>query len=350
LLTGANRILQLLLMPLGWLYGGVMAVRNWLYDRNLKKVYRFSVPVISIGNLTVGGTGKTPHVEYLIRLLKNRYGVATLSRGYGRRTKGFLLANAQATAATLGDEPYQLYLKFAPEVTVAVGERRAEAIPAILQAQPRTGAILLDDAYQHRSVAPRLSILLTDYNRPFYGDFVLPAGRLRESRGGASRADMIIVTKCPPDLSRTSQQEITRRIEQYKRPEVPVFFTGIRYGEPVPFGGAGGAFNPDVVLVSGLANAAPLENYVRQRFRLLEHLEFRDHHRYGPVDLAAMRKALEETSGRTVLTTEKDYVKLIGPELREQAARLPLFYLPIEVFFLEKQPEFDALMGRLAFA
>lgn len=337
-------------MPLSWLYAGIMAIRNWLYDRNLKKVHRFSVPVISIGNLTVGGTGKTPHAEYLVRLLKKEHQLATLSRGYGRRTKGFLIADAQASAATAGDEPYQLYLKFAPEVTVAVGERRAEAIPAILQAQPRTEAVLLDDAYQHRSVSPRLSILLTDHNRPFYEDFVLPAGRLRESRSNASRADIIIVTKCPPELSHADRQEIFRRTERYKRPRVPLFFTGIRYGEPVPFGEAGATFSSDVVLVSGLANAAPLESYVRQRFRLLKHLEFRDHYRYGPADLVAMRKALEETGGRTVLTTEKDYVKLIGPELREMAAQLPLFYLPIEVFFLERQPEFDALIQSLAFA
>ncbi len=336
-------------MPLGWLYAGIMAIRNWLYDRNLKKVHRFPVPVISIGNLTVGGTGKTPHAEYLIRLLKKDYQLAMLSRGYGRRTKGFRLAGEDATAASIGDEPYQLYRKFAPEVTVAVGERRARAIPAILQHLPGTGAVILDDAYQHRSVAPRLSILLTDYNRPFYQDHVLPAGRLRESRSGARRADIIIVTKCPAGLSKADRQQITARTDRYKRPEVPVFFTGIRYGEPVPFGGAGALFSPDLVLVSGLANADPLESYVRQHFRLLKHLEFRDHHQYRIADLVTMQKALEETGGRTVLVTEKDYVKLIGPELRDLAAQLPLFYLPIEVVFLERQAEFDALVEHNAF-
>jgi tetraacyldisaccharide 4'-kinase len=173
---------------------------------------------------------------------------------------------------------------------------------------------------------------------------------LRESRNGARRADIIIVTKCPLELSGVDRQRITARTDWYKRPEVPVFFTGIRYGEPVPFGGASASFSPDLVLVSGLANATPLESYVRQHFRLLKHMEFRDHHQYRSADLAAMQEALQETGARTVLVTEKDYVKLIGPEFRELAAQLPLFYLPIEVVFLERKAEFDALVKRSAFA
>ncbi len=342
-------LLRVLLLPFAGLYALVMAVRNKLYDLNLKKTYRFRVPVLAVGNLTVGGTGKTPHVEYLVRLLGDRYRVATLSRGYGRQTKGFRLAGPADTAATLGDEPCQLYRKFAPAVTVAVGERRAEAIPAILQAHPATDVIILDDAYQHRSVMPRLSILLTDYNRPFFRDHVLPAGRLREARRGAGRAHVVIVTKCPGDLDATGQSAITDAVHQYARPEVPVFFTGIRYGAPVAFGN-GAAFHPDVVLVSGLANPAPLERYVRGQFRLLAHLAFRDHHRYGAADLHRMEGALAETGGRALLVTEKDYVKLLSPDFAGFTGRLPFFYLPMEVFFLEGGSRFDALVRQAGFS
>ncbi len=342
-------MLRVLLLPFSWLYALVMAVRNGLYDLNLKKTHRFPVPVLGVGNLTVGGTGKTPHVEYLIRLLQPRYRVATLSRGYGRQTKGFRLAGHADSAATLGDEPYQLYRKFAPAVAVAVGERRAKAIPAILQAHPETDVIILDDAYQHRSVTPRLSILLTDYHRPFFRDHVLPAGRLREARRGAGRAHAVIVTKCPADLGATERQSITAAVRRYARPAVPVFFTGIGYGTPVAFGN-GEVFHPDVVLVSGLGNPAPLERYVRGQFRLLAHLAFRDHHRYGTADLQRMEETLAETGGRALLVTEKDYVKLLSPDFAGFTGRLPFFYLPMEIFFLEGGSRFDALVYQAGFS
>ncbi len=342
-------LLRVLLSPFAWLYALIMAVRNKLYDLNIKKTHRFPVPVLSVGNLAVGGTGKTPHVEYLVRLLQPHYRVATLSRGYGRQTKGFRLADHTATAATLGDEPYQLYRKFAPAVTVAVGERRAEAIPAIMQVRPETNVIILDDAYQHRSVTPDLSILLTDYHRPFFRDYVLPAGRLRECRGGAGRAHAIIVTKCPTGLGDVERQTIAAAVQRYTRPEVPVFFTGIRYGLPVAFGN-GAAFHPDVVLVSGLANPAPLESYVRAQFRLLTHLDFRDHHHYGEADLRRMEGALAETGGRSLLVTEKDYVKLVSPDFAGFTRRLPFFYLPMEIFFLENGNQYDELVRRTGFS
>jgi tetraacyldisaccharide 4'-kinase len=336
-------------LPFAGLYALVMAVRNKLYDLNVRKTHRFPVPVLSVGNLSVGGTGKTPHVEYLVRLLQPHHRVVTLSRGYGRQTKGFRLAGNKDSAATLGDEPYQLFRKFAPAVTVAVGERRAEAIPAILEAHPATGIIILDDAYQHRSVTPNLSILLTDYNRPFFRDHVLPAGRLREARSGAGRAHAIIVTKCPNDLGSAQRQTITAAVRRYARPEVPVFFTGIRYGAPVAFGNEM-AFHPDLVLVSGLANPAPLESYVRGQFRLRAHLAFRDHHRYGEADLRRMEGALGETGGRTLLVTEKDYVKLVNPDFATFTRRLPLFYLPMEIFFLEGGRRFNELVRRAGFS
>ncbi len=341
-------LLRLLLTPFAWLYALVMAVRNQLYDLNLKKTHRFPVPVLGVGNLSVGGTGKTPHVEYLVRLLGAQYRVATLSRGYGRQTKGFRLAGDADSAATLGDEPYQLYRKFAPAVTVAVGERRAEAIPAILRAHPGTDVIILDDAYQHRSVTPNLSILLTDYSRPFFRDHVLPAGRLREARSGAARAHAVIVTKCPAGLSPARQQEIASAVRRYARPEVPVFFTGIRYGAPVAFGSEK-TFHPDVVLVSGLANPAPLESYAREQFGLRAHLAFRDHHRYGEADLRRMEGTLAQTGGRALLVTEKDYVKLVSPAFAGFTGRLPFFYLPMEVFFLDGGGRFNEMVRKDGF-
>jgi tetraacyldisaccharide 4'-kinase len=194
-------VLRILLLPVAWLYEGITRLRNWLYDKGYKKSTSFPLPVISVGNLTVGGTGKTPHVEYLVRLLKDQRQLVTLSRGYGRQTKGFLIADEQANAATIGDEPMQFYQKFGHQIKVAVGEKRVPAIEQILRLYPKTEIILLDDAFQHRAVRPCFSILLSDYHRPFYTDFVLPAGRLRESRKGAGRADAVIFSKCPQNLS-----------------------------------------------------------------------------------------------------------------------------------------------------
>ena len=190
-------LLRILLFPFSWLYYLITQIRNRLYDRGLKPSVKFELPVICVGNLTVGGTGKTPMIEHLIRLLQNRFKVATLSRGYGRATKGIRIAGPSENASTIGDEPFQFYTKFGKRITVAVGEERALAIPTILQECSDTQIILLDDGFQHRKVSPGFSILLTDYHRPFYNDFLLPSGRLRESRWGAERADVIVVTKCP---------------------------------------------------------------------------------------------------------------------------------------------------------
>ncbi len=329
-----------LLLPLGWLYASIMAVRNFLYDKGLKESHRFPLPVICVGNLSVGGTGKTPHTEYLIRLLQKQYPVATLSRGYGRKTKGFIIADTTSTAERIGDEPLQLYQKFSPGVMVAVGEKRAAAIPRIVAAKPETQVILLDDAYQHRSVKPSFSILLTDYNRPFYQDYVLPAGRLRENRSGAHRADVVIVTKCPADLSGAQQAQITRQVRRYAATHTPVFFTGIRYGAPVAFGNTT-TLDDTVMLVTGLANAVPLEAYISQKFTLLKHLAFPDHYQYQPADLSRIETEFIRSGARALVTTEKDYVRYRLPGLAEVTKRLPFFYIPIEVYFLTGQAAFN---------
>lgn len=277
-------------------------------------------------------------IEFLIKRSvsqqPNRPGAtATLSRGYGRQTTGFRLADATDTASTIGDEPLQLYRKFSPAIQVYVGERRAEALQSIRALQPGTDQVLLDDAYQHRAVQPHLNILLMDYNRPFYSDYPFPAGRLREGRHGARRADAIVVTKCPTDLFATEQQRISAKIRPYARPDVPIFFAGLRYDQPVSFAtGQAVSGISDVVLVSGLANADPLEHYVRQTYRLVRHVPFPDHHAYSRPELDSLLATLPAQTA--LMTTEKDWVKLDALLTDHERATLPLYYLPVAVQFL----------------
>lgn len=315
-----------------------MRLRNAFYDNGLFKKQRPALRVISVGNLTVGGTGKTPMVEYLIkRYLANWPSdgpeTATLSRGYGRTTKGFRLATDADTAATLGDEPLQLYRKFGRSVIVCVGERRADALYQMQQQFPQLRRVLLDDAYQHRAVDPHLNLLLSDYNRPFYADYPFPAGRLREGRSGAGRADAVIVTKCPSALSTDEQQQIRRSVHRYSGAGVPVLFAGLQYGQPVAYA----TQQPtdtlrSVVLVSGLANADPLDAYVRQAFDLLTHHRFADHYAYQRADLD--RLLADRPPGAALLTTEKDWVKLDALLTTDERATLPVYYLPVSVQFL----------------
>ncbi|WP_154175307.1 tetraacyldisaccharide 4'-kinase [Larkinella terrae] len=340
-----------MLTPLNWLYGGITDVRNLLYDSSITKSLRPPIYTISVGNLTVGGTGKTPHVDYLVDLLKKTAPTATLSRGYGRRTHGFRIATDVDTADTIGDEPLLLYRKHGKtagpdqvRVTVSVGEKRAEAITKLLEYSSDLQVIILDDAFQHRPVQPHLNILLTDFNRPFYQDQPFPGGRLRERRHGARRADLIVVTKCPDNLSSAEQTGIRQRIQVYSRADVPVFFTGFRYGKPVCFlpelgvQARNGEEVKSVVLVSGIARPEPLEEYVKARFSMLRHLQFADHYRYTPDDLEKIQRAVPP--GAAVLTTEKDFVKL-APLVAEMGADATgFYYLPIEVKFLKDENRF----------
>jgi tetraacyldisaccharide 4'-kinase len=333
-------MIRILLFPFAVLYDVVTRLRNVLYDRRIKPSVAFEIPVISVGNLTVGGTGKTPMIEYLIRLLSPQYTLGVLSRGYGRSTKGYIRLSEKDTAETAGDEPLQFFRKFGEKVTVSVGEERALAIPMMLQENEAIEAILLDDAFQHRKVRPSLNVLLSDYTRPFYRDLLLPAGRLRESSSGAARADVVVVTKCPPELSEDQKLSIEKRIR--KLSGKPVFFTTISYGLPVPFSGTVQPVSEEVVLVSGIANHEPLLEYVRKHYRLVAHLRYADHHQYTERDVEEI--AGKVASGTSVLTTEKDMVKLDVPRFMSHLQRKPFFYLPITVQFLKNEEDFDALI------
>ncbi|MBX0332063.1 tetraacyldisaccharide 4'-kinase [Pontibacter sp. HSC-14F20] len=337
-------VLRFLLWPFSILYGGIMLLRNWLYDKGWLRSQRFDLPVISVGNLTVGGTGKTPHVEYLLRLAGNKK-AAVLSRGYQRKSKGFVLADEHATAETLGDEPFQYHRDF-PDAVVAVCESRPAGIAQLLDLQPATEVVILDDAMQHRPVSPSLNLMLTDYGRPFYKDHVLPTGLLREPRQGARRADAVIVTKCPADLTPAKFTDIALQVKRYSRSDTPVFFSAFRYGNPVGIGKAP-QLSKYVLVLTGIANARPLLRFLTDNgYEVVQHLEYPDHHNYTLADLEKLQALVEGEQGKelSIITTRKDAVKLTDGILANTTSRLPIFYVPIEVYFLQQGEAFDAMI------
>ncbi len=342
-------MLQIILWPLSFLYQAATGFRNHLYDINYKHSIEFTPFVIDVGNLSVGGTGKSPMIEYMVRLLQPAYPLAVLSRGYGRKTHGFRLSDATDTAETLGDEPFQFYRKFAalPNVAVAVGEERVAAVPEILMHHPDTEVILLDDALQHRAIAANLHILLTTYQRPFYNDHLLPVGRLREARTGARRADVVIITKCPPALPEAERQTILMHVWQYTGKQVPVFFTGIQYEPPKAVFVESRPFGGKVMLFSGIANSTVFEAYVRSRYEVVGSISFGDHYRYGSSAIKKLVAAAKHTGeGTCLLTTEKDMVKLISDPTAAVFEDVPLFYLPIQTYFLHDEETFKHVVLR----
>ncbi|MDX5437373.1 MAG: tetraacyldisaccharide 4'-kinase, partial [Pontibacter sp.] len=271
--------------------------------------------------------------------------VATLSRGFKRRIKGFVLADAHATANSLGDEPFQYHLDF-KDVDVVVCEDRVKGIEQMLSLLPELQVIVLDDAMQHRPVQPSLNMLITDYNRPFYKDHVMPAGRLREPRSGARRADVVIMSKCPPEMTTDEMEQVRGQVKRYTRPDAPVYFSTFVYGKPVPVGKTV-PLPKQVLLLTGIANAEPLKQYLSaQGYTILKHLTFPDHHNYTSHDLEQVQQLLQQKAyaGTAVLTTRKDAVKLTDTGLRLLTEKLPVFYVPIEVKFLADGEVFDALV------
>ncbi len=325
---------RILLFPFALLYWLVIGIRNWLFDKQILKTAEFGLPLICVGNLSVGGTGKSPMVEYLVERLKNDFKVATLSRGYKRKTKGYLLASDNTTALDIGDEPMQFHIKF-PAVPVAVGEERIEAIPQLLHDRPETEVIVLDDAFQHRSIRAGLNILLTDYGNLFTRDFYLPTGDLRDLKRSYKRADIIIVTKCKPDLNESDRQKLIREIKPL--PHQHIFFTAIAYGELYHvISGMSKDFSrsAEVLLVSGIANPRPLKKMLEEHSNIYHLLQYSDHHIFTIDDLNEIRKRYDEleSAEKIILTTEKDAVRL--QKFSNEIEELPFFVIPVRHHFL----------------
>ena len=337
---------RILLFPFSLLYGLVITIRNYLFDKKIIKSVSFNLPVIAVGNLSVGGTGKSPMVEYLLALLQNNYKAATLSRGYKRKTKGYILANATTTALEIGDEPMQFHQKF-PEVAVAVGEERILAVPQLLQDRPETNVIILDDAFQHRSIKPGLNILLTEYSNLFTSDFFLPSGNLRDQQSSYKRADIIVVTKCPSDLSEKEKKKINESIRLLSHQSI--FFTTIHYGQPYHISTQEKkiiTLNDEVLLVCGIANPKPIQKYLLQKAKKYYQQSFSDHHVFSMDDLKNIRKKFEDISAKQkiIITTEKDAVRLIN--FKDQLNELPLFVLPVQHQFLFNEGiQFDRIIN-----
>lgn len=338
------------LLPLSFLYGMGVRFRNMLFDTGILESRSFPIPVISVGNITVGGAGKTPHVEYLIRLLCETKRVSVLSRGYKRRTKGYLLASSSSTSLELGDEPYQMYLKYGRQVHVAVSANRCEGIERLCS-DPETkdtDVILLDDAFQHRYVKPGVNILLVDYHRLIVYDKLLPAGRLREPKDGKRRADIVIVTKCPPDLRPMDFRVITKALNLY--PYQKLFFTTIEYGDLIPLFSNSRSLalseitsDYEVLVLSGIASPQHLLCDIQKHTENVIPMTFRDHHLFTPKDIARINNTFDSMSSkRIIITTEKDAARLVGLDGLSDDVRNHIYALPIKTtFLLEQQEQFD---------
>lgn len=327
-------LLRKILFPFAVLYGMITGIRNFLFDQGILKSYSFDIPIIAVGNLSVGGTGKTPQIEYLIRLLSNQYKVATLSRGYKRQSEGFILADGTTNAAILGDEPFQFFQKF-PNIQVAVDANRKNGIEQLLSQSNTPEVILLDDAFQHRKVKAGFYILLTSYGDLYSDDFMLPTGNLRESRSGAKRAAVVVVTKCPSNLSLDEQNSIKRKLKVASHQEV--FFTSIAYDDFVYSANKKlsvaelKGINP--ILLAGIAKPKLFFEYLKLDATEQDCLAFPDHHHFTDKDLSDIKN---KAQNRIIITTEKDYVRLQDTVLSEQ-----LYYLPIKSRFVTGEANFD---------
>jgi len=329
------KLLRQILYPISFLYGQIIRFRNKCYDKGIWTSTVFAIPNIVVGNLNTGGTGKTPHVEYLINLLKNNFKVAVLSRGYKRKSKGFLIADKKAIAQTIGDEPMQYYLKF-KNLIVAVDSDRAHGLNQLKKIKNKPDVVILDDAFQHRSVHSKINILLTSYNDLYVDDIMLPTGNLRETPKNARRATHIIVTKCPLDLSVEKQLEIRERLKP--NPNQKLYFAGIKYKDVILNNTSKKQLkeliNKKILLVTGVANPNPLRDYLSQQKINYAHLKYKDHHHFSDKEVSVIKDKANALEEPLILTTEKDYVRaFIGLK--------NVFYLPIEVVFLQDAKDFN---------
>ena len=335
------------LLPFSWIYGSIVRFRNWLFDMGLKKSKSFSIPIISVGNITVGGSGKTPHVEYLIRLLHDKAKIAVLSRGYKRKSHGYVLAEESTTMPEIGDEPFQMHQKFS-DIYVAVDAKRARGIENLQndEATKDVDVVLLDDAFQHRYVKPGINILLVDYHRLIIYDKMLPAGRLREPLSGKNRADIVIITKCPKDLKPMEFRVLTKAMDLY--PFQKLYFTSIDYDTPK------GVFEEKqieldklqdyhVLLLTGIASPKQMEHDLKPMTKDITNLSFDDHHSFKGKDIDRINDAFESMpEPRIIITTEKDAVRLRETEGLYEKVKSNMYELPIKVsFMLDQQDNFN---------
>ena len=333
------------LLPFSWLYGLGVRLRNHLFELGILKSRSFDIPVISVGNITVGGSGKTPHVEYLIRLLKGNCKVAVLSRGYKRKSKGYVLADGETRMKDIGDEPFQMKTKF-PDIHVAVDKNRCHGIDMLTneEATKDTDVILLDDAFQHRYVKPGINILLVDYHRLIIYDKLLPAGRLREPQSGKARADIVIITKCPKDLKPMEYRVIIKAMDLY--PYQQLYFTSFDYDSLRPVFGEGErpldgiSGNDNILLLTGIASPKQMVYDLREYSKNITQLAFPDHHQFTKKDIERINTAFAGMpSPKMIITTEKDNARLAGMEGLSDDVRRNLFMLPIRVKFMLGQEE-----------
>lgn len=340
------RSFRILLFPFAILYGVILRIRNFMYDKHWLKSTSFNIPIINVGNLSVGGTGKSPMVDYLVTMLKRQYHLGTISRGYKRRTQGYLLASDSTTAVEIGDEPMQFHLRH-PDIAVAVGEERIVAVPQLLYDRPETQVIILDDAFQHRAITPGFNILLTDYSNLYTRDFYLPTGDLRDNLSSAVRAQVIIVTKCPRDLGEAERQKIIQEL----KPEAgqTVLFTCIHYGRLyhiVRQSPSELSRESEILLICGIANPTPLTDFIEENSSSYEAMFFNDHHIFSIDDLHEINERYEKMQGpgKLMVTTEKDAVRLV--KYRQELRDMPLYVLPISIHFLfDGEQRFQALIS-----
>ena len=339
--------LRSLLAPLTPFYGIIVAVRNRLYDFNILKSTEFRLPIISVGNITVGGTGKTPHVEYLISLLDGVFNIAALSRGYKRKTRNFVLATSKSTAEEIGDEPKQIKLKF-PDIHVAVDTNRVRGVKKLMADFKELNVVILDDAFQHRSIKPGLSILLIDYNRPLSGDHLLPLGNLRENSSEKRRAHIIIVTKCPQKLKPIERRLVVKDLNPF--PYQTLYFTTVIYGEFFPvFENMAPRLTKNqckkekyrLHMVTGIVNSRPLKKHLRGISPKITESRFPDHHHYSDRDMDAIESAFEkiDCDKKIIITTEKDAMRFRSLKGINETLKKKMYYIPVSIEFLDDEKE-----------
>ncbi len=332
-------MLRRFLFPFSLIWWIITCVRNFLYDKSLLRSYIITDKSITVGNLSVGGTGKTPMVIYLTKLLSDKHELQILSRGYGRKTNGYLLVNENHTAIDVGDEPLLYFNKFKKNITIAVSENRADGIQQLRKIQPKS-LVILDDAFQHRKIKAGFSVLLTTYNSLFSSDFLLPVGNLREARSGAKRSDIIVVTKCPKNISKIEKNKMKSALSKYNK---SIFFSSISYAYPISFGSTTSC-SKNILLVTGIAKPEPLIDFLSETSRV-EHISFPDHHNFSVNEIQKIHEKIDTfvSENWSIITTEKDYMRLLPVKEKWGLSKYPWFYIPIELN-IENENAFNQLI------